>query len=62
MPPVTEAGCWALKPSVNTEIVTLDSSSPLKLTVHTKQPPSTPMLATCPTNGHTWQSPTMVCT
>lgn len=62
MPPVTEAGCWALRPSVNTGIVTLGSSSPLKPTVRTKRPPSTPMLATCPTNGHTWPSLMMVST
>lgn len=62
MPPATGAGCWALRPSVNTGIVTLASSFLLKLTVHTKRPSSTPVLATCPTNGHTWQSLMMVCT
>lgn len=62
MLPVTEAGCLASRPLVNKETATLASSSPLKLTAPTKQPPSTRMFVTHPTSGHIWQSRTMVST
>lgn len=62
MPPVIVAGCLASRQLVSMETVNPASSSPLKLTVPTKWPPSTQMLAMSQTNGHMWQSHMMACT